>query len=174
MFMNILIEKFLLFPDSLSDSEKVKVQELLKSSVAANLWHSWLKQYYAEFKNQKNGSHFLKQIPVSVFVPMNIFVDSEPDYGLRMAAKTDGYAKKHVFTLISDDQKTAVRVFRDEALQLVQLYLISAEIEPYQIAIRMKLNSKLMLFGPSAVIQIPFSELTNTELLASDFEIMHS
>ncbi len=170
--MNILIEKKVRFPNQLSEAEKVEVLELLQHSQAAKKWHDWLFEFYANYDLIDKLARKEKEIKIKLFKPKPIQEPKNVSYGVKLAAQTIYSMKKHEFTILSEDDQLAIRVFKDELKNQFYLYLIQTVSKPKNYILRLIQSKKEYKFGPSACVAISSSDCNFSNLSASDIELI--
>jgi len=171
--MNVLIEKYIRYPQLLTDQEKSDVQQLLSQSEAAKKWYNWLCSFYKELDLQKDAYKTEEAIVFQLFKPRAIQLDQELPHAVKLAAKTGEILKTHLFTLVSEESELAVRFFYHKSENQYYAYLINPQKTKNSVSIRFKKTGKELVFGPSSCITWTDNSKSSDEFSVSDIELLH-
>lgn len=115
-----IIERYIRYPETLSEQERREVEQLLEDSAEAKAIHRFLTKYYAEFDE-------LTQVNSGV-IPLSIKPKANISGPVILAAKSSSNSPKALVTkatLISEEQKTLVRVLENQETELLQFHVLS-------------------------------------------------
>lgn len=126
------IEKFVGYPDSLSDQERVQIQKAISNSRRMQKFANWFRMFY-QLLNEEDACEGKTIGLEALDLSKNT---STSDHNLLLAAKTEnddpGKDKlKTITTLVSESESLLIRVLKDTASGEYRLHLLK-EVKPRQ------------------------------------------
>jgi hypothetical protein len=132
--MNIKIEQYVRYPNTLSPEEKLEVEQLLQTSEAALNWKNWLVDYYAEFdlvkaeftKPKMQNGKLLKLNPITV-PSFNIQAFGDSSLFTLAAKNKHTYPLSYLKSYLSENEQLLIRVFKNSAEKVIEYFAIPSE-----------------------------------------------
>jgi hypothetical protein len=122
------IEKFIRYPELLSEKEKEDIQKAITNSAELKRLAVWFQKFYDDLEEleQKHSSHTVHLRPLK-----NSGIQSQKDSALILAAKSPASKKRvpleTLVTYASEEQQIIVRLLRDNMSNHYRVHLLSGE-----------------------------------------------